>query len=80
MKENACMSGSKRLNIKLDDCSFEKLQKIKDAHGDSTYTQAIKRAIAFLEFLDEQREEGLELYLGSEKEKDSPVMRVLVAP
>jgi len=58
--------GSKRLNLCLDQVALEKLNKIREIHGDSSYTQAIKRAIAFLEFIDSKREDGLDVYLGEE--------------
>jgi hypothetical protein len=55
----------KRLNLVLDDVSYSRLEKIKAKHGDSTYTQALKRAIAMLDFIDTRQEEGDELYLSS---------------
>ena len=59
--------GSKRLNLVLDSVSFERLEKIKEKHGDPTYTQAIKRAIALLEFIDQKKEAGAELYFSDAK-------------
>lgn len=69
--------GGKRLNVKLDKGSFEKLTRIKEKHGDSSYTQAIKRAIALLEFIDDKKEEGVDMYLGKEGGK---VQQVVFAP
>ena len=43
-----------RLNLVLDKVSFGKLEKIRKCHGDTTYTQTIKRAIALLEFIDQK--------------------------
>jgi hypothetical protein len=78
MPTNINNDDTKRLNIKLDQGTFGKLEKIKALHGDGSYTQAIKRAIAMLEFLDEKKEDGLELFLG--KEGDGKVMQMIVAP
>lgn len=65
----------KRLNLALDEGTFMKLDRIKVAHGDASYTQAIKRAIALLEFIDQKKEEGLELFIGDEKK--SKLMHVI---
>jgi hypothetical protein len=66
---------SRRLNLVLDGVSFSKLKKIKDKHGDPTYTQAIKRAIALLEFIDQKKAEGSELYF---TEKDSDTLKTFI--
>lgn len=72
------MSKDKRLNIKLDEGTILKLERIKKIHGDNSYTQSIKRAVAFLEFIDEKKEEGLELYMG--KEAGGQLLQLVVAP
>ncbi len=54
---------SKRLNINLDGGSFEKLESITKNHGGISYTQAIKKAITLLEYIDQKQAEGLEIYL-----------------
>ena len=56
---------TKRLNLVLDNVSFSKLERIKENNGDPTFTQAVKRAIAFLEFIDAKKAEGAELYLST---------------
>lgn len=63
----ATVTENKKIHIALDDKSFKKLDKIKKRHGDTTYTQAIKRAIALLEFIDTQNEEGVKVYLADDK-------------
>ncbi len=68
----------KRLNLVLDKSSFEKLEKIKRHHGDNTYTQAIKRAIAMLEFIDHKKEEGVEFYLGGKRK--GKLQQLVLAP
>jgi hypothetical protein len=66
----------KRLNLVLDNVSFCKLEKIKEKNGDATFTQAVKRTIAFLEFIDQKKAEGAELYLsdGSSKKLQEVVL------
>ena len=76
--DNNSRKEQKRLNLSLDKSSFDKLEKIKVRHGDSSYTQAVKRAIAFLEFIDDKREEGLDLFVGNKKSNE--LHQVLVAP
>ena len=68
----------KRLNLYLDANYFEKLEKVKEGHGDNSYTQAIKRAIALLDFIDDKREQGLELFLGDED--NGKIQRLVIAP
>jgi hypothetical protein len=75
---NATPGGAKRLNLVLDENSMTKLDKIKLKHGDPSYTQAIKRAIALLEFIDEQKEEGMDLFLKSKKKGE--LQQVITTP
>ncbi|HAJ44534.1 MAG: hypothetical protein UV53_C0001G0018 [Candidatus Azambacteria bacterium GW2011_GWE1_42_9] len=53
----------RHLNIILDQTSFDYLLKIKNNHRDSSYTQAIKRALAYLAFIEDQKKEGFDVYL-----------------
>ncbi len=61
---SSAKKGSKRLNIALDPKTFAILDRIKERHGDTTYTQAIKRSIALLDFIDKERAKGNNIYLG----------------
>ncbi len=70
--------GNKRLNLSLDDKTIVKLDRIKEVHGDASYTQAIKRAIALLEFIDQKKEDGLELFVGDEEK--GKLMQLIVGP
>jgi hypothetical protein len=38
-------------------------------HGGMSYTQAIKKAIALLDFIDKKQAEGMEIYLEDEKKE-----------
>lgn len=60
---------NKRLNLVIDPASFQDLENIKSKHGDPSYTQAIKRAIALQRFVDQKKEEGAELYVGESTDK-----------
>jgi hypothetical protein len=68
------MGDKKRLNTILDPKSFASLEGIKKRHGDSSYTQSIKRAIALTYFFDEKSEEG-EFYL---KERGDDILKTIV--
>ena len=59
----------RRLNLVLDQTSFENLEKIKKAHGDPSYTQAIKRALAYLAFIEERQQKGEDVYLIDRKKR-----------
>ena len=61
--EDKNMDFLKRLNLILDQTSFDYLLKIKNNHRDSSYTQAIKRALAYLAFIEDQKKEGFDVYL-----------------
>jgi len=71
------ISEKKRLNLVMDPASFAKLQKIKDNHGDTSFTQAIKRALALQEFVDDKKNDGLDLFLGG---KDNTVTKIILTP
>jgi len=67
---------AKRLNLVMDPASFAKLQKIKDNHGDTSFTQAIKRSLALQEFIDDKKNEGLDLFLGG---KGNTITKIIIA-
>lgn len=56
---------SRRLNIVLDQKSFEALERRKKAHGDRCYTHTIKRAINLSFLVQEELSKGAELFLGN---------------
>ena len=68
-KINILKSDKKRLHVLLDKVNFEKLDNIKARHGDSTYTQALKRAIVLQAFIDKQIENGDSLFLSNDNGK-----------
>ncbi|MEA2112807.1 MAG: hypothetical protein U9P50_02425 [Patescibacteria group bacterium] len=58
---------TRRINIRLDEATFAKLAKMKGTHKDPTFTQTIRRAIATLDFIENQKEEkDLNVYIGKE--------------
>lgn len=70
----------KRLNIVLDKASFENLEKIKKAHGDTSYTAGIKRALAYLAFIDDQALAGFDVYLVDRKKGVEGGIKKVVMP
>jgi len=69
----------RRLNILLDQDSFDNLKKIMKAHGDATYTAGIKRALAYLAFIEEQARAGLDVYLVERGRKISGIKKIVTA-
>lgn len=57
----------KRLNIILDKESLKNLMTIKAARGDRTLTASIKRALAYLAFIEEEQAKGKEVFLADSK-------------
>ena len=56
------------LKIKLDEESFRDLDRIKERKGDLNYTISLKRAIAYLNYIYNQEDQGREIYVGKDGE------------
>ena len=64
----------KRFHIALDGKTFERLKEIKKTHGLSSITQTVRKAISFMYWYVEKKQEGYRLCL----KRDDKISEVLM--